>query len=162
MPFSPLHEYLPEIAERETRSIMLFPGNEFNLPPADYGLVEMFCNEPGCDCRRVMFSVLSSRTEKILAVVSYGWESRQFYKKWFRYGNPLTVDELTIEMQGPILSPMCPQTEHAPAILALVKKIALTDVAYVDRVKRHYALFREKIDVKMNRLQRRQAGKRRR
>ena len=162
MPFAPLHTYLPEIAKQEMRSISIFAANDFNLPPAEYGLVEMFCNEPGCDCRRVMFSVFSSLTEKIVAVISYGWESQQFYKKWFRYGNPLTVDELAIEMQGPILSPMSPQSTHAPAILELVKTVVLTDAAYVDRLKRHYALFREKIDVKMNRLQRRQAGKRRR
>lgn len=161
MTFATILEYLPEIAERETRSIMILPGNEFNLPPAEYGLVEMFCNEPGCDCRRVMFAVISTLTMKIEAVVAYGWESRQFYKKWFGYGDLLKLDEMVIEMQGPILNPMSPQSKHAPAILELVKTLALTDAAYVDRVKRHYTLFREKIDGKMNRLQRQRSGRKR-
>jgi len=160
MAFAPLHHYLPELAQRETRSITIFPGSGFDLPSAEYTLAETFCTEPGCDCRRVLFAVVSTRSEKIEAVVSYGWESRDFYAQWFRYADALKTPEMISEMQGPALNPLGPCSKHAPAILEMVKQIALPDVAYVERVKRHYALFREKIDVKMNRRQRRAARRR--
>lgn len=157
MPYAPFHDYLPELAERETRSITLLPGNGFNLPPADYGLVEMFCDEPGCDCRRVIFMVVSSLTEKPEAYVAYGWESRKFYATWLGDADPLIISE----MIGPNLNSMSPCSSHAPALLEVVKEAALNDPEYVARVKRHYALFREKIDGRMNRQQRRMSLKRR-
>lgn len=159
MPFVSLHDYLPELAERETRTVTIFPESGFDLPPADYGLVEMFCDEPGCDCRRVMFYVISSRTRTVEAVVAYGWESRKFYRDWIGMDDPLIIDDL----RGPALNFGSPAASHAPEILKMLKEAVLSDSAYVDRVKRHYALFREKIDGKrINRLQRRQAAKRRR
>jgi hypothetical protein len=50
------------------------------------------------------------------------------------------------ELIGPILNPGSPRTELAPAILELVKSALLQDPAYVERIKRHYRLFRQKID----------------
>jgi hypothetical protein len=47
------------------------------------------------------------------------------------------------------------------SILEMVKEVALNDPDYVARVKQHYALFREKIDGRMNRQQRRRAGRKR-
>ncbi len=49
------------------------------------------------------------------------------------------------EMQGPILNLASPQSEHAEALLKLAQKMLLADPVYVDRIKRHYALFRSKI-----------------
>jgi hypothetical protein len=157
MPFVQFHDYLPELAERETRTITIFPGSGFDLPPTEYGLVEMFCDEPGCDCRRVIFMVMSSMTEKPEAFVSFGWESRQFYEKWMGDDDPFIITEL----MGPALNFGSPAARHAPAILEMVKEVALNDPDYVARVKQHYALFREKIDGRMNRQQRRRAGRKR-
>jgi len=54
MPFELFHNYFPEMAERETRSVVLTaPQN--GLSAGNYGMLEMYCNEPGCDCRRVIF-----------------------------------------------------------------------------------------------------------
>ncbi|MGB5060998.1 MAG: hypothetical protein WBO48_20015 [Candidatus Promineifilaceae bacterium] len=33
--------------------------NDPFLPDGEYGLLEAYCNEPGCDCRRVMFTLLT-------------------------------------------------------------------------------------------------------
>ena len=38
-----------------------------------------------------------------------------------------------------------PQTPLAPALLKLVKEVLLQDEAYVERIKRHYRMFREKL-----------------
>ena len=82
MPFSAFHEYFPKIAEQETRTLTVFDNNDWNVPAADYSLIEMFCDEPGCDCRRVFFYVVSSLTKDVMAVIAYGWESDKFYRKW--------------------------------------------------------------------------------
>ncbi len=83
MPFVPFYTLYPEIAERETRTITMFRGNQSGLPAGEYGFVETFCDEPDCDCRRVLFSVVSSRHNKLEAVVNYGWERANFYSKWW-------------------------------------------------------------------------------
>jgi len=144
MPFVPFHDHFPEVAERETRSIMVLQDASPDLPLAEYALVEMFCDEPGCDCRRVMFYVVSSTKKDVEAVVAYGWESRRFYAKWLGDDDPVAINEL----QGPILNLGSPQSELAPAILDMIEKVVLHDQTYVDRVKRHYAMFREQVDNK--------------
>jgi hypothetical protein len=151
MSYAPFHEYCPEIAEKETRSITILEDASLKLPQADYGFVEMFCNEPGCDCRRVMFNVFSSIDEKPKAVIVYGWEKKKFYVKWFRNTDPRVIKDL----MGPVLNQMSPQSELAPELLKLFKDLLLKDKNYMDRVKRHYSMMREKVDTsksKTNRL----------
>lgn len=142
MPFVMLREHFPEIAEQETRSFTTFEDS--SLPPGSYSLIESYCDEPDCDCRRVFFSVFSSHSLQIEAVIAYGWESDKFYARWLRDGDPETIRDL----QGPILNPMSPQSPHAPAILDLVRDVVLRDSVYVERVKKHYRMFRGKIDEK--------------
>jgi hypothetical protein len=153
MPFELLHERLPDLAERETRTATVLLDNlDGQLPPAEYAFHEMFCNEPRCDCRRVFFSVTSSLTEETEAVIAYGWEGRAFYRKWLKH--PSTKEEVD-ELQGPILNPMSPQSIHAPAILELFTDLLLPDVDYMARVIRHYRLFRATVDQPRNPLLRR-------
>ena len=143
MPYAMFHQHFPEIAERETRTVTLLRESS-GLAPGDYSLLEMFCDEAGCDCRRVMFCVFSSHTKDVEAVVAYGWESRDFYAKWMHDDDPDVIDEL----KGPILNLASPQSNLAPAILELIETVVLRDRAYIERVKRHYALFRERVEGK--------------
>lgn len=144
MSFILLHEHFPEIAKRETRNVTVLDYGGFSLPPAEYSFLEMFCDEPNCDCRRVFFYVVSSLTEKpvSLAVIAYGWESSEFYEKWLHEDDPHMIKNL----QGPVLNLSSPQSEFANGILELFCKVLLTDSAYIERVKRHYRMFRKKID----------------
>jgi hypothetical protein len=48
---------------------------------------------------------------------------------------------LAEEAAGAWLDPINPQTKYAPAFLEIFKEMVLTD-EYVDRLKRHYALFK--------------------
>ncbi len=141
MPYVPFYELYPEIADRETRTITMFPGNQSGLPAGEYGFVEMFCDEPDCDCRRVFFSVFSSRRNQVEAVVTYGWSTANFYSKWLGDDNP----KFLAELQGPALNIGSPQSPLAPALLKLAKEVLLQDDAYVERIKRHYRMFREKL-----------------
>jgi hypothetical protein len=143
MPFALLYHLLPACAEQETRSIIVPPGTAGPLPPDTYAFCEMFCDEPGCDCRRVLLMVMSERRPGIiLAVIAYGWESRAFYQRWLRTDDPVLITDLI----GPELNPGSPQSELAPALLDCFSTILLPDTAYLDRVKRHYHLFRTRID----------------
>ncbi|MCI5211984.1 MAG: hypothetical protein D3910_25115 [Candidatus Electrothrix sp. ATG2] len=104
----------------------------------------MFCDEPDCDCRRVFFSVISSRDEEIKAVIAWGWEDQTFYTTWLGSKNPPVINEL----MGPALNSASPQSDLAPALLRVFQEVLLPDTAYVERVKRHYAMFRKTVDKK--------------
>jgi hypothetical protein len=139
MPFEPLYSRLPELAEAETRSALVQAKENSDLPAACYSFVEMFCNEPGCDCRRGFFTVSSSATKQPEAVIAYGWESASFYRNWFKYA--VSKDDIA-ELIGPVLNMGSPQGRHAPAILNLFTEALLPDRDYIERIKRHYKLFR--------------------
>ena len=142
MPYEPFYERFKEIAIRETRSITI--RNNPDLPDDEYGFLELYCNDENCDCQRVFFNVVSRKRGKDVAVIAYGWEDSEFYARWYRRNDP----QLIQEMQGPILNPTSQQSELAPALLKLVRDTLLTDPAYIDRLKRHYRMFKEKVDPK--------------
>lgn len=142
MPFVPLDKLCPEVAERETRTITL-PEPALGLPAGEYGFVEMYCDERGCDCRRVLFSVVSRNSHRIEAVISWGWEELAFYERWLGGFDK----RLAMEMKGPALNIGSPQSRNAPALVELFRETLLTDSAYVERIKRHYAAIRSKIAV---------------
>ncbi len=141
MPFALFHDLCPTVAEQETRTITLLVPKA-GIPPGGYAFVEMFCDEKNCDCRRVFFTVISSVRQNVEAVIAWGWEDETFYKRWLGMND----SEMAIEMRGPCLNLGSPQSKIAPALLELARTHLLADPEYVDRIKRHYALFRAKVD----------------
>lgn len=142
MPYRPFRDLFPEVAGRETRTLTVFPDSGTDLPPGQYAFLEMYCDEPGCDCRRVFFYVVSSRRKDVEAVIAYGWEPPSYYEEWLKDDDPHIIADL----KGPCLNLASPQSRLAPAILDAVRNILLQDEAYVERLKRHYRMFRRKID----------------
>ncbi len=139
MPMIPFIERFPEVGALETRSVTVLPGQD--LPEGQYGFVELYCDEPSCDCRRVIIDVLRPETgwSKVWATIGYGWESSDFYRKWSRgRGDPA-------EMQGPYLDPFNPQTKYSPALLNLFR-VLVKSPEYVTRLQQHYRMFRESVD----------------
>lgn len=151
MPYAMFHERFPKVAEGETRTLTIAPWSNVRLPPRDYTFLEMYCDEPGCDCRRVFFNVFAFPPGETVAVIAYGWESLDYYAKWLGYDDPQSVREL----KGPTLSFSCPQSKYAPAILALFKDFLMEDEEYMERIKRHYRMFRDAIDAKAKKARRR-------
>lgn len=144
MSFRMFHEICPEIAFRETRSITLSDNSGYDLPTDGYVFWEMYCSEAGCDCRRVYFQVIAmSNPSVVLAAISWGWEPLAFYRKWGHYPG---AEKDAKEMKGPALALMSKQSALAPALHELAKGPLLTSPEYVERIKRHYALFRGMID----------------
>jgi hypothetical protein len=142
MPFQPFYELFPDIAQKETRGITILKDVNNALPAGEYCFHEMFCNDYNCDCFRVHFSVSSSNHSNIIATISYGWESYDFYKKWSGEDDP----EMIEKMRVPTLNIGSPQSDLSERLIDLFDEVLLRDVVYVDRVKRHYKIFREKIN----------------
>jgi hypothetical protein len=139
MPMIPFMERFPGVGARETRSVTVLQRQD--LPEGEYGFVELYCDEPGCDCRRVMIDVLRPETgwSKVWATISYGWESLDFYREWG------VGDSDPIQIQGPYLDPLNPQTQYSSALLNLFRFLVQSP-EYVARLQRHYQMFRESID----------------
>ena len=143
MPYQLFHDLFPEMPEEETRSVTVFGDrSETGLPPGQYAFCEMFCNERGCDCRRVFLYVVASFRKGPEAVIAWGWESPEFYANWMGDDDP----QMIAELMGPCLNLGSPQTELARALLHFVRNVLLQDEAYVEGIKRHYRHFRTRID----------------
>jgi len=149
------YDLFPALAERETRCITVMDPMAAELPPGNYYFHEMFCNEQGCDCRRVFWYVVSSVRKDVETVIAWGWEKPDFYAKWLSNAAPNDVAEL----KGPILNMGSPHTAHAPAILEMAREVLLRDPDYVARIKRHYGLFRDKVDEKGEGKRKRSKGR---
>ena len=121
MPMIPFMQRFPELGARETRSLAVV--NDPDLPDGEFGFIELYCNEPGCDCRRVVIQVLRPETgwTKIWATISFGWQDKK----------------------GPYLDPLNEQSAYAPAILELFRTV-LQSPGYVERLEQHYRMFRNR------------------
>jgi len=114
----PFYTLFPELAWAETRSITL--QRHPILPDDEYSVIEAYCTDPKCNCRRVMLNVIGLRQgNEYLAAISFGFDRRK-------------------PDAGPFLDPMNPQSKYAPALLRLVATEILSDPAYVARLERHY------------------------
>ena len=103
----------------ETRSLTLrgYPG----LPDDEYALIESYCTDPHCDCRRTMLGVVRRTLMErgAVASISYGFDRDD-------------------ELAGPFLDPLNPQCEFAETLLEVVQNVVLSNPAYVARLESHY------------------------
>jgi len=148
MSYEPFYERFRELAMRETRSFTVADGNYPGLPADEYALLEAYCNDKNCDCQRVFFNIASRKRQRIVAVVTYGWESEAFYRKWYGGKDDALARMVVSEMMGLGLNSESQQSEIAPALLAPIRDILLDDPAYIERLKRHYQIFKERVDSK--------------
>jgi len=118
----PFYVVDPDLAARETRVTTLFKLSKEGVPEGEYGLLEFYCPDPDCDCRRVMINVVEKdRPTEFLASISYGFDH-------------------DAEDAGPYLDPLNKQCAYADGLLRMVERVAFSDVRYLARLKHHYAL----------------------
>ena len=136
---TPFMERFRDTGVRETRTLIV--AGHATLPDGQFAFMDLYCNERGCDCRRVIINVIRPETglARAWATIGYGWESLDFYRRWGSSGND------PVEMKGPYLDLLNTQTEFSPALLQLFQTL-LDSPDYVERLKRHYAMFRESVD----------------
>jgi len=120
----------PQVAKDECRFAILGdpvdgPPQKLDLPAGTYGFLEFYCDDPDCDCRRVMLNVFQPEKPGFVAVISYGFD-------------PGT------ELRGPFLDPINKQSEYAEAALDLCRFV-LQDAAYVARLESHYRMVKDAV-----------------
>jgi hypothetical protein len=112
---------------------------------------ELYCDEAGCDCRRVMVhaydvptpldlpyrSAHPHKEAEFLATLNFGWEPLSFYRAWGRGFSEAEIADL----KGPGLQPLAPQTDRAQEALDGFLQ-CLTVPEYVARLQRHYTEMR--------------------
>ena len=134
----PFYTRFPELAARETRCVhVVAPGSA--LPVGEYGFIEFYCDDPGCDCRRVLLQVTQPQAPQTLATINYGWESAEFYTRWM-HGDAQAGREITEACLDPLTAVQSP----TPA-----RRVPRADddrPAYVARLARHYEMFRPPAD----------------
>jgi hypothetical protein len=120
----PFVQIEPDLAVKETRTATLFESRD-GIPAGTYGLIESYCPDPNCDCRRAMLNVVEqNRPTHFLASVGYGFDR-------------------DAEDAGPYLDPLNEQCLYARALMGLVEDVALNDPSYVARLERHYDLVKQ-------------------
>lgn len=139
MYFAPIHARLPESAEKDMATISVDADNQFDLPAGDYLILENYCMDPECDCRKVMINIVKADDSmEFLATISYGWEDLKFYRQWLKGDT-----ESAKEMKGPSLELGGKQSEHAQGCLALFEDFLTQHPEFTEQVKKHYFLFKE-------------------
>lgn len=71
MTYSDFANKCPEIAEHEFWRFTM-PQPTHGLPSGDYLFVEMYCEDPDCDCQRLWLRVAHNYSDGACATIGYG------------------------------------------------------------------------------------------
>ena len=105
------------------------------LPDGTYAMVDTYCTDPGCDCRKTM--ILVHRDHHHVSTINFGWESPEFCARW--YGAP-PGDRALVELQGPCIDLNSPDLVPPGAMLACFS--ALLDAHHLEHLRSQYTRFR--------------------
>lgn len=131
--FSRFHE----IARFET-FVVTIPPDLPGAPSGQYAFVELYCDVPACDCRRVLLQVWQyEKPGVVLATINYGWETLRFCEKWAHSWE----DARDIVAAG--LDPLNPQGPHAEVFLDIFRDFVRKDPKWSARFRAHYELFKK-------------------
>ena len=108
----------------------------------EYGMVQMYCSDIHCDCRRVLIGFYRDNIRH--GLIGYGWEDFAFYKKRMGSGN---LRSQIIEFMGPALHDMIMDKPYSDKFVKLTIEI-LKDEKYVKRLIANYKLFKNIIEQK--------------
>jgi len=112
MAMTPFYTRFRDLAFQEMRAATV--QGRSDIPDDEYGFLELYCDEPDCDWRRVVINVISQTGgPKVWATINYGWESPEFYVRWAGYAAAAQ------DMAGAVLDPLNPQTRYSSARLRL-------------------------------------------
>ncbi len=131
MEFIPAGELLGATTRVRTLTLRGAPG----LPDGAYSLVDCYCIDPDCDCRKTMIQV--HLDHRFVSLIAFGWESAEYYTRW--YGRNL--DERTLaEMKGPSIDILSPDLVQPEAMLAFFTSICEGD--YRQHLQSQYVRFK--------------------
>lgn len=128
-PFLPAGELIGEA--HQIRTVTLADSGE--LPGGDYSLLDLYCTDPKCDCRKTIIQIIHNGRH--VSTVDYGWEDPRYYAKWARLD-----DAMIREMSGLSLDFMSPNLIDPDATLSLMNH--LLDDQWINRIKATYKAVR--------------------
>jgi hypothetical protein len=121
---TPFDRYFPAIAEKETRCIWALGRQP---PEQPFMLREYFCDDVSCHCNRVMLLVIDLAAAAECAVsVSYAFDRSD--------PDP-----------GPYIDPTNPCSIDGRQLFPIIKQLLDSDTDYVERLKRHYRMVKQKV-----------------
>lgn len=129
----PFNQLDPDLAEREQRSWVVPPADPSGLPADTYTLVEFYCDEPRCDCRRAILHIYSRRTRDVVASINHAFD-------------PPDPQDPYAEPEQTFLDPLNPQSSLSYPLLALFHEMNREDPALLERLEHHYHLMRAAVD----------------
>lgn len=131
MSFIAAGEILGAAAHVRTLTIAHHP----ELPDGAYAMVDAYCTDLDCDCRKTM--ILVHLDHRHVATINFGWESAEFYAR--RYGAALD-DRTLADMKGPSIDLSSPDLVPPGAMLAFFS--ALLEPPYLEHLRLQYTHFR--------------------
>jgi hypothetical protein len=137
--------FFPDLASKETRAVTITGPNPEGHEPGPNAFIEHYCIDADCDCRNVYIQIVKEHFPGPLATITYGWESKAYYKKWMGDADD---DELLTDFMGPSLAVGSRQSPYADHWLRVFKNIIQKDKAYVLRLQRHYKLMKTHVGTK--------------
>ena len=127
MALSAFYQAFPKLAASELRTITVAPGSGSTVPAGRYAFLELYCDERGCDCRRVTIAVFADRQGEAVAHISLGFDSAD-------------------DMAGPFLDRLNPQASYAPELLRIFTDMINSDPSYLAQLQRHYVFYKERCE----------------
>lgn len=118
-----------DLARREALAVQFL--GEGGKPSGTLLFREFYCNDPGCDCRRVVLHAVWVERGQTVASIGYGFEPAA----------PPFDDEPQV-----MLDPINPQSELSGHVLALFQEVLDTQPGVRDRFVRHYELWKQAVD----------------
>lgn len=123
------HEFFPDIAENENRTI--WPKGRDIATREPYQLIEFYCADPKCDCNRVVLAVADREKMEQGTILSVGFA--------FDRNDP---------EPGPYIDPLNPLTLEGNSLYPIIENMLQTDIEYVARLKRHYDMVKQKLKIR--------------
>lgn len=137
-------DVFPEKADSDRCQLVLIDDENQGPLNGMFDLIDHYCPNPACNCYKVTIAVIDitpGNFPKICASIIYGWKSKTFYRK-----AGFDAQEAQCLPQG-YLDPEGPQSEQAEEFLELFSTL-VQDPPFVDRLKKRYELFRNKVTSK--------------
>jgi hypothetical protein len=125
----PFHALFPDVARDECRTVTLLAVG--NPTSRTFLFVEFYCNEPACDCRRVILNVIDTGKQQHVATINHAFEPPK----------PPFEDE-----GQTFLDPLNPQSPASEELLDLFKGMIAGDAEYRARLERHYQMWKTVVD----------------
>jgi len=134
-PFVPAGEILGP--DCKCRSIVI--RDEPRLPDGQYDLVDTYCADPACDCRKTIIQIFHGG--KLVSIVNFGWETPEFYLRW---QGAVRDRELAEEMSDVSIDFASPDLVSREGILALRHHIL--DDKWISMLEDHYRRIRASLE----------------